>query len=410
MRKRNLAMFPLHFAMCSALLIPATTAQSGSFVAAGFLGPSSPAGDVDDDGWGDYLRRSVQGWEVRSGATGMPFPQLARSIANCLTCVNAGLLQDTLRGAFPMLRAVDYDGDGHDDVMVVQSVASSGNSGNTSHFVSSGRTGALPAIHAMGYTGTNSGRVQWCGDVDGDGYVDLLRTTTSCGNPYTEGLLGPLHSIVRMSFSGTPVLPAGDTNADGRDELIVGTDLVDVVTGAVVWAMFPLFPSPEWFFAVVDGDGDIDADGCDELTAGFTRYELQGAPRASYVRDRGTAGTTSVMSRPRIRHRLRPRIGDSMHVDLHGAGGPWLTFLAIGTAVDIDLAPLGAAGNRAFVQPLVAPSPFADATGRARYVLTVPSAPALVGLPLSLQWIVLDPAATSLGVVTSNALDCRVGN
>ena len=357
------------------MLAPPMPAQNGNLVAGSLLGNAYAAGDIDDDGFGDYFLRSAQGWEVRSGATGLPFPYLTRSATNCLTCFYTGLhgdldvdghddllfadgngliqflsgangaplLQYTMPGAFAVDRAVDHDGDGHDDVMVIQNVPASGSNGVRNHYVISGRNGTTIANYAMPYTAFNYGQVGWCGDVNGDGYVDLLRTTTSFANPYNLVLLGPTYAFGAWSYSGTTVAPAGDTNADGRDELIVGADLVDVTTGAVVWAMLPLFPSPSWFTVDVDGDGaidaltnnqaqayqvysgrtqtawpttlpafignlgDIDADGRDELVVSGTLYELQGTPPASFVRDRGAPGTTSVSSRPRIRHRLPMR-------------------------------------------------------------------------------------------------------
>lgn len=467
-------------AALAAWLSSSAAAQTGSFVAGSFLGVAYAAGDVDDDGHGDFFVRFTQGWEVRSGASGQSFPHLTRPANNCISCTYTGLNGDldadghddlvftdgsgliqfvsgangavlqqySIPGASPVLRAADHNGDGHDDVMIVVDAPTSGSSGIDVHYVLSGQDGTTIATFPMAYTAMSSGRVQWCGDVDGDGHVDLLRTTVSVGNPFTVVLPGPTHASGTLTFSGVPVAPAGDTNADGRDELIVGTDLVDGTTGAVVWAMQPLFPATDWFTADVDGDGatdaltststsihqiysgrtqtawpgtlpgqvwklgDIDADGRDELllSSALTRYELQGTPPASVVRDRGASGTTSASSRPRIRHRLRPRLGDSLLVDLNGAGGPQLAFLAIGLPIDLDLAPFGAPGNRAYVDPLAAPAQFADLTGHARFPLAIPNAPSLVGLPLSLQWAVVDPAANALGIVVSNALDCVVGN
>lgn len=469
---------PWTLAALAALHAPAAMAQSGSFVAGSFLGIAYAAGDVDDDGFGDFVVRLSQGYEVRSGATGLPFLHLSRSAPGCVTCAYAGLfgdldvdgcddlvftdgsgsaefvsgangaalLQLSGSGISPVLQAVDHDGDGHDDLMIAMSVPTGGGSGTLVQQVISGRTQSVIAAFQTSYSATSGGMVQWCGDVDGDGHVDLLRTTTSLGNPFTQVLLGPQHTLALTTYSGTPVQPAADTNGDGRDELIVGADLVDPGTGVVVWAMSPLFPTASWFLADVDGDGasdalastaaqvgvvysgrtqtawpgtlplplvvlgDRDGDGRDEFAAAWTQYSLQGAPAASFVRDRGVPGTTSLASRPRIRHRLVPRLGETMLVDLVGAGGPQPAFLVLGGALDVDLAPLGAPGNRAYVDLLASTPRLADASGRVRFSLAVPNGPALVGLPFSLQWAVLDPAANALGLATSNALDCRIGN
>ena len=99
-----------------------------------------------------------------------------------------------------------------------------------------------------------------------------------------------------------------------------------------------------------------------------------------------------------------------MHVDLHGGIAGGLAVLALGAGVDIDLAPIGATGNRAYVDPYVVLGFTADADGHVRYVQNVPSAAALVGMPVGLQWAVVDLPANPLGLVTSNAVDFVVGN
>lgn len=454
------------------MALPAT-GQVGQFVAGGTFGSAAvqAAGDVDDDGHGDVIVRLAQVWEVRSGATGTAFAFLTRSIAGVasyyvalrgdldadghddLAFAAGGGVTQFVSGADGSVLfqhagtiaargiAADHDGDGHDDVMVVEGIATGSSTGTAHYHVLSGRNGSTIATSSFAYTATSYGHATWCGDVDGDGHVDMLRTTTSFANPWTVVLLGPGFTTVPAAYGGFVVEPAGDTNGDGRDELLVGPDLVDPTTATVVWPMWPAIPMPYTFSLDVDGDGavdvldgaqhvfsgrlqaawpalpgaavsagDGDGDGRDELAIAGTSYELQGVPATSFVRDRGAAGSTSTGSRPRIRHRLRARLGESMRVDLLGAGGPQLVFLAIGTALDVDLGPFGAADNRAYVDPWAAPSQFADASGFARFVLQVPTQPALVGANLSLQWAVVDPAANALGVVTSNALDCVVGH
>ncbi|MBL8752177.1 MAG: VCBS repeat-containing protein, partial [Planctomycetes bacterium] len=329
-------------------------AQVGQFVAGGPIGSAfaQPAGDVDDDGQADVVVRLAQTWEVRSGATGTAFAFLTRSIPGVSSqyaglCgdldadghddlvfgdgggvtqfVSGGdgsvLFQYVAPGSFAASTvAVDHDGDGHDDVMVAEVVSASVGAGVRNYHVLSGRNGSTIATHSMPFSATGYGFVQWCGDVDGDGHVDLLRTSVSTANPYTVVLLGPSFVPVLAAYSGTPVAAAADTDGDGRDELLVGPDLVDPTTATVVWSMWPTIPMPYTFAVDVDGDGavdvldganrvfsgrlqaawpalpwfassvgDGDGDGRDELAIAGTSYELQGVPATSFVRDRGAA-------------------------------------------------------------------------------------------------------------------------
>ena len=99
-----------------------------------------------------------------------------------------------------------------------------------------------------------------------------------------------------------------------------------------------------------------------------------------------------------------------MRIFLNGGLGGGLAFLTLGAATDVDLAPLGAPGNRSYVQPITGTAAIGDGHGLAAVPLAIPAATAFLGLQLSLQWAVLDPGANALGVATSNALDLVIGS
>lgn len=449
------------------LLAGLLPAQSGLVLQGATLGPNAaPAGDVDDDGIGDIIVALPTRWEVRSGATGLALPALTRAHGGINTFYysllgdldadgyddlvyldrqggRAQLVSGRNGGqlfavAHPTLvgvsQAADHDADGTDDVMVVfqDNVASL-----RTFVVLSGRFGAPLATFQFGFSATGSRAVAWVGDVDGDGFVDLNWTTLSFAQPFFAVTAGPDH--VRTIHAGSGPTERGfDTDGDGRDELWITGDLVDCTTGQVVWSGVPTMFQPP---LDLDGDGaadlddngtiragsthaafpgaaaggpltslgDIDGDGRDEAVYQGTVFELVGGVATSRVRDRGASGTTGNQARPRIRHRLRPRVGRSMLVDLNGGGGANLVFLAIGWSTDVDLGPLGAPGNHAYVHSFTATAQVADARGHARRVLGVPTAGAVLGLGLSLQWAVFDPSANALGLATSNALDLVVG-
>jgi hypothetical protein len=57
----------------------------------------------------------------------------------------------------------------------------------------------------------------------------------SLGQTFFSVTAGPDHQRTIRGGSGR-ASRAFDTNADGRDELLVNGDLIDATTGAVVWA------------------------------------------------------------------------------------------------------------------------------------------------------------------------------
>ena len=441
-------------------------AQSGLIVQGGYLGANFVlrAGDVDDDGQEDRILDLGSTWEVHSGATGLPFPLLTRSrVAGdlfiglradldadgcddlCYQVPGSGAAEflsgrdGSLLFAFSHANlgyvqgAADHDQDGWDDVMVVWSDTVN----SVAHYqVLSGHGGVALADFAYGYTGFSWRRAQWAGDVNGDGYVDVLETQWSFAQTFYYVKAGPDHQQWMTTGSGL-AYAAFDTNGDGRDEVLTDFGYLDGVTGQLVWAGFfnqayPMdldgdgafdiwdsgqawsgrtqLPFPSTVASSMYGIGDLDGDGRDEAVVNGALVELVGGPVSSRVRDRGASGHCSTQSRPRIRHRLKPRLGDAMLVDLNGGLFGGLAVLAMGTAVDLDLAPFGAPSNRAYVSPITFLSYVADAQGLARHTFVVPNATVFVGLALSMQWAVFDPAANALGLVTSNALDVVVGN
>ena len=441
-------------------------AQGGQVV----VGPSfgvaavTPVGDVDDDGLDDVLFDLGAIWEVRSSATGLALPYLTRAHApgDVYRGLNADLDADgctdllfqgagattiefvsgrdgSLLFSFsnPNLGlpwgAADHDGDGFDDV----GVAWFDPAASQLHLeVLSGNGGGVVASFVFSNTITSWRSVAWAGDVDGDGWVDMIEWISSYAQTFHTVFAGPLQARFISGGSELPT-PSVDSNGDGRDELLFYAGLVDAPTGQLVWAA-TAYPESSmdldgdgavdvWIGGrIVSGSthlpfagaapipllriGDIDGDGREEAVSNGNVIELSGGAASSIVRTRGASGRTSRPSALRACHRLRPRLGGAMHVDLHGGIAGGLAVLALGAGVDIDLAPIGATGNRAYVDPYVVLGFTADADGHVRYVQNVPSAAALVGMPVGLQWAVVDLPANPLGLVTSNAVDFVVGN
>jgi len=74
-----------------------------------------------------------------------------------------------------------------------------------------------------------------------------------------------------------------------------------------------------------------------------------------------------------------------------------------------DLTMLGAPGCQLRVSPDVTGFLFGGATGSMTWSIGIPNSPAITGLPIFSQVLVLDPAANALGIVTSDANQLIVG-
>jgi hypothetical protein len=76
----------------------------------------------------------------------------------------------------------------------------------------------------------------------------------------------------------------------------------------------------------------------------------------------------------------------------------------------IDLGTLGAPGCQIHVDLVALGAAATDGLGFARQSLTLPVQGGLVGQTFYAQWLVLSPAANTLGLVTSAGAACRIGN
>ncbi len=131
--------------------------------------------------------------------------------------------------------------------------------------------------------------VSWIGDVNGDGVTDFAGGTRSDDSAasgagmvrvYSGADRSVLHTLTGIAVNdqfGHEISDAGDVNADGFDDFIVGAfGLTDSTSRAIVYSgadATPIYtfadqPHPQWFGRAVAGAGDVNGDGFDDFILG----------------------------------------------------------------------------------------------------------------------------------------------
>ena len=254
--------------------------------------------------------------------------------------------------------AGDINGDGFDDVIIGTANSedvnrSSGRSyvvfgtdaGFDAAFELSSLDGSngfvLKGIDARDYAGDS---VSSAGDINGDGFDDLVIGASSADNTYYAPLAGEsyvvfgsdegfdaafelssldgsngfvLKGVDAGDFSGGSVSGAGDINGDGFDDLVIGASLADpggesyVVFGsdegfASTFDLSSLdgsngfvlngIDAGDRFGGSVSGAGDINGDGFDDLVIGASLADPSGESYVVFGSDEGFASTFDLSS------------------------------------------------------------------------------------------------------------------
>ena len=256
------------------------------------------AGDVNGDGYGDIIigapdclsssgctgagNSSGDAYVWHGGPTGLGASPAWGAVGES----NASLFGMAVTGAG------DLNGDGYGDVVV----GAPGKTNDRGRFyVFHGSSNGLSATAWINIDGTAQGdqfsaRVAGLGDVDGDGYGDVAISAPAPASPYVRvyfGGSGGINASTLYTLSGgfydsfgSGLSDAGDVNGDGYADILVGAATVGGSSGAAYLYLGDstrVAPSAAFAVAGVSGDalgqdvaglGDVNGDGFADFAIG----------------------------------------------------------------------------------------------------------------------------------------------
>jgi len=281
-------------------------------------------GDVDADGFDDVLAGAYSEGTggVEAGAVYLVSGPVSGQVdlAAATAKVTGESAGDHL--GYSMSCGCDVDADGHDDVLVgAYGNDAGGNNAGAAYLFHGPLTGTHVATAAAATlvgagVGHVAGYASACaGDTDGDGFDDLLVGAYNAGAPPSGAaylVRGPLGGAIDLGSAdatvqgeaegdrlGFHLTGAGDVNADGLDDILIGAPWASAQAG-YAWLIYgplsgpitvpDLRLSPE---DLLDSDrlglsvscaGDADADGFDDILVGAPRLDEVGHDAgAAYV-------------------------------------------------------------------------------------------------------------------------------
>lgn len=264
-------------------------------MAGDFAGKSvAGAGDVDNDGVDDVIVGAYLN-SAGGGNAGRAYVVSGRTGARLRTFTGSGVGDQF---GFSVGGAGDLDNDGWDDVIVGARWNTAGGANAGRVYVFSGRTGGTLRTFT-GATGDELGySVDGVGDVDNDGFDDVvagaLGANAGVGRAYvysgqTGSVIWTLNGTATLGHFGYSVAGAGDVNNDGTPDVIVGAPHTGGSGGpgglqigaAYAYSGATGGPIRSWqgtanfahFGAAVDGAGDVDGDGWDDVIVGSPLYD-----------------------------------------------------------------------------------------------------------------------------------------
>jgi hypothetical protein len=269
-------------------------------VLGGWFGASlAPAGDVNKDGWADVIIGSPFGHGIVTSKIGMAFVHSGKdfSLLWAFTSpVGIELLGTSVAGVG------DVNKDGYSDLIVGAPEASYTQTEAGRAYVFSGKTGLV----LYSWDGTGAGTNFGCsvggggGDVNNDGWPDLIVgaqfADNNGGNSGSVWVFSGKNGSQIHRFDGSnkfdelgaAVSSAGDVDGDGYADVIAGARMDDTKaanagsakvwsgrTGQVIMAVYGANVD-DFFGWDVSCAGDVDGDGLDDVVVGWPMSDVNG--------------------------------------------------------------------------------------------------------------------------------------
>ena len=251
---------------------------------AGFGKSVSGAGDVDADGYPDFI----------VGAPGTPVNGITQAGVAFLYSGKTMELLKPIYGRYAfqamgsiMAAAGDVNADGHADVIFgAPNLSVNGITSSGSTFIYSGKDGSIIWTLNGDSTGLKLGRdVSTAGDVNADGYDDVILGSRSKYAYVYSGATGTLLYRVTGEFrhQAANVAGGGDVNGDGYDDIAIAdsnglsdsSETPDGVAyvfsgldGSQLYRFDDRNSSDEYFGESIDFVGDANADGYADIIIG----------------------------------------------------------------------------------------------------------------------------------------------
>jgi hypothetical protein len=296
------------------------------------------AGDVNGDGYDDVIAGAPY-YETANSNAGKAYLYLggATGLAATPSWTSSG---DDQAGAFYGVStgsAGDVNGDGYDDVIIGAQYYNTGNFNAGKAYLYLGGSAGLAATPIWTSSGDNQvgacygSSVASAGDVDGDGYDDVIigaivfdTTNAEAGKAYLYlGGAAGLAATPSWTSSGDDqfnacygslVASAGDVNGDGYDDAMVVASGYDTPTfdagkaylylgseaglgATAAWTSSGDNQDSAYYGSALAGAGDINGDGYDDVIAGAYAYDTPTFDAGkAYIYLGGSAGLAAAPS------------------------------------------------------------------------------------------------------------------
>jgi hypothetical protein len=285
---------------------PAWTAESNQNFA-GFGGSVASAGDVNGDGFDDVLV-GASGYSNGESREGRAYLYLGSATGLHTTPAwTAESNQDNSGFGISVASAGDVNGDGFSDVLVGADLYDNGQGNEGRVFIYYGTPSGLPTSPSATVESNQADSefgisVAGAGDVNGDGFSDVIIGADAYDQAhFDEGRVYVYFGSAGGLVTGSPwfadggenykqlgysVAGAGDVNADGYSDIVVGFPFYHAGDGgAALWYGKPgtLASQPDWsvspdqlgsaFGSSVAGAGDVTGDGFADVLIAAPYYD-----------------------------------------------------------------------------------------------------------------------------------------